>query len=384
MSHRALHILIAGMMAGDLYQGGATWAVLQYILGLRALGHEVTFIEPVAAQSLRPAGASIPESENAQYLRHVSAEFGLHAAAGLLVTGSKDTLGLTYEQMLRAASKADLLINISGMLTDEAILERVKRRIYLDLDPAFNQFWHAQGIDVRLAGHTDFVTIGQAIGSPGCNVPTCGVNWLKTWQPIMLDQWPVCTAIETDAFTTIGNWRAYGSITHGGVFYGQKAHSLRRFIELPQLTRERFCLAMDIHPNETGDLDALRANGWQLLNPVVVAGTTTAYRRFVQSSFAEFGIAKSGYVESQCGWFSDRSVCYLASGRPVVVQDTGIRPLLPNGTGLLTFSNIDDLVAAVESTRSNYALHARAARDIAEEFFDSHKVLAALLSRLQV
>jgi hypothetical protein len=140
---------------------------------------------------------------------------------------------------------------------------------------------------------------------------------------------------------------------------------------------------MNIHPDEAADLEALRANGWQLVDPTVVAGSPAGYRRFVQGSLAELGIAKTGYVESQCGWFSDRSICYLASGRPVVAQDTGIRQLLPSGTGLLTFASIDELVAAVQSVRSGYEAHARAAREIAEEVFDSRKVLPDLLQRLE-
>ncbi|HEX6186671.1 MAG TPA: hypothetical protein VFZ40_01215, partial [Pyrinomonadaceae bacterium] len=179
--------------------------------------------------------------------------------------------------------------------------------------------------------------------------------------------------------TAIGNWRGYGSIEHGGVFYGQKAHSLRQFFELPRLTQEKFMLAFSIHPEERKDLAALATNGWELIDPNLAAGTPAQYRQFIQTSKAEFGIAKSGYVESQCGWFSDRSVCYLASGRPVIAHDTGFSRYLPAGEGLFSFQTKEDVLSAVEEINRDYSRHSRAARALAEEYFDSDKVLTRLL-----
>jgi hypothetical protein len=228
------------------------------------------------------------------------------------------------------------------------------------------------------------VTIGQAIGQPGCPVPTCGLSWIPTAQPVVLSHWPVAGAIVHDGLTTVGNWRGYGSIEHVGVSYGQKAHSLRRFIELPSRTREKFLPALAIHPGETRDLEALRANGWQLLDPAEVADTPEHYQQFIQTSKAEFGVAKSGYVASRCGWFSDRSICYLASGRPVLAQDTGFRSFLPAGDGLFAFATPDDVLASLDELNRDYGRHARAARALAEEHFDSDKVLARLLDRIGV
>src|SRR5262249_49766156 len=156
---------------------------------------------------------------------------------------------------------------------------RIPVRVYLDLDPAFNQLWHAaQGIDMRFAAHTHFVTIGQAIGLPGCVVPTCGLSWIPTPQPVVLPYWPVAGRIIHDGLTTVGNWRAYGSVEHDGVFYGQKAHALRPFIALPNRTRERFMLALAIHPDEKKDLAALAGNGWHLLDPVPLTHTPASYQ----------------------------------------------------------------------------------------------------------
>jgi hypothetical protein len=160
---------------------------------------------------------------------------------------------------------------------------------------------------------------------------------------------------------------------------GQKAHSLRQFFELPRLTKEKFTLALSIHPEERKDLAALATNGWELIDPNLAAGTPAQYRQFIQTSKAEFGIAKSGYVASQCGWFSDRSVCYLASGRPVIAQDTGFSRYLPAGEGLFSFQAKEDVLSAVEEINRDYPRHSRAARALAEEHFDSDKVLTRLL-----
>ncbi len=385
MAKGKLNIVLSGMIAGDPHQGGATWAVLQYLLGLRRLGHDVLFVEPLQDKALIPAGASLEASGNAQYFLEVIERFHLTGTAALLRVGTRETVGLPYEHLREFIRRADVLINISGMLADEELISRIPIRVYLDLDPAFVQMWHAvQGIDMRLAAHTHFVTIGQAIGQPECTVPTCGLTWIPTFQPIVLEHWPVAETINHDGFTTIGNWRGYGSIEHEGIFYGQKAHSLRPLFSLPRRTREKFLLAMAIDPGESKDLAALSENGWLLADPRAVAGTPDSYQRFIQGSKAEFGLAKSGYVASRCGWFSDRSLCYLASGRPVLAQDTGFSRFVPAGEGLLSFTTIDDVLAGIEALNANYARHSRAARALAEDYFDSDNVLTRLLRQVGV
>jgi len=232
-----MNIILSGMIASVPRQGGATWAVLQYVLGFQRLGHEVYFVEPLAESALRPAEAPLALSTNAAYFRQVMAEFGLAEKAALLLTGTRQTVGLSYRQLGEVAHRADVLINISGMLTDEELTGAIPVRVYLDLDPAFTQLWHAaQGIDMHFANHSHFVTIGRAIGQPDCDVPTCGLNWITTNQPIVLAHWPAADHIIHDALTTVGNWRAYGSVEYHGTFYGQKAHALRPFITLPTQT----------------------------------------------------------------------------------------------------------------------------------------------------
>jgi hypothetical protein len=376
--------LVSGMIAADPRQGGATWAVLQYVLGLQELGWDVYFIEPLRHNALSGSDAKLEGTQNAAYFCLVVDEFALQGKAALLVAGSQHSFGLTYDQIVSIAERARVLINISGMLEEESILSRIPIRAYLDLDPAFNQWWHKQGIDMRFSNHTHFVTIGQAIGQPDCPVPTCGLKWIPTLQPVVLSHWPAAGEVRHAAFTTVGNWRSYGSLEVDGVFYGQKAHSLRQLITLPHLTSAAFLLAMAIHPAEQADLAALAANRWELIDPAQATATPAAYRNFIQGSYAEFGLAKSGYALAHCGWFSDRSVCYLASGRPVIGQDTGFGQFLPTGEGLLSFTGVEEAAAAIERVREDYPRHARAARALAIDYFDSAKVLSRLLNCLGV
>ncbi|HJZ73896.1 MAG TPA: hypothetical protein VKE51_19290 [Vicinamibacterales bacterium] len=378
--HRAF---VTGMIAADPHQGGATWAVLQYVLGLRNLGYDVFLVEPIPPSSLRPAGTSLTASINAGYFRDVAARFGLTSRAALLRQDTRETVGLPYDDLRRAATGSVVLINISGMLTDPALFAAIPCRVYLDLDPAFNQLWHTlEGIDVRFDGHTHFVTVGCLIGCAACDVPTCGRIWLPTVQPVVLPEWPHTPGNPDAAWTTVCNWRGYGSIQAGGVQYGQKVHSFRRLIELPQRAAARFQPAVAIHPAEVNDLAALDAHGWDLVDPAAVADTPDRYRAFIQRSKGELGIAKSGYVESRCGWFSDRSVCYLASGRPVVAQDTGFGDYLPTGEGLFAFSTVDDAVSAIDMVNVDYLRHCRRAREIAEVHFRAERVLGSLLERI--
>lgn len=379
-----LRVLVSGRIAGALHQGGAAWAVLQYVIGLSRLGHQVSFVESIGPGALQPHGATLAESINARYFDAVVERHGLaeHGAA-LLLAGSRQAYGCTYERVRQIAADADLLINISGLLEDEALLDAIDHRLYLDLDPGFTQWWQAvDGIDMRFDEHTHLATIGQAIGSPDCSVPDCGRHWITTTQPVVLSEWPKMRGDSGEALTTVGNWRSYGSVQHDGVLYGQKVHSFRPFYSLPARTTQPFLLALAIHPDEAADLKALDDNGWRRCDPALVAATPWDYQQFIQRSMGEFGIAKSGYVKSRCGWFSDRSVCYLASGRPVLAQGTGFDSFLPTGHGLFRFDSIADVLEGIDAIRAGYERHAAAARDLAEAHFDSAKVLTRLLDQV--
>jgi hypothetical protein len=375
-----LRILVSGMIAAVPHHGGATWAVLQYLLGFSRLGHEVTFVEQLDAQDGR-----LDDSRGCAYMHAVAGRFGLDGRWALTTPGGADMAGMAYDALRARAREADVLVNISGILTEEELMAPAPVRIYLDLDPAFNQLWHASGIDMHFDGHTHFVTVGQAIGTAECPVPTCGRDWIPTVPPVVLSQWPRAHDMHgpgAGAFTTVGNWRGYGSVEHQGQHYGQKAHSMRDLMPIPTRTDAVLRPALDVHPGETPDLAALDSNGWELLDPAAVAHDPDSYRDFVAGSLAELGVAKSGYVLSRCGWFSDRSASYLASGRPVLAQDTAFPRFLPTGDGLLSFTGVDDAVAGIETIRSAYDHHAGAARRVAEEHLDSDVVLTRLLARV--
>jgi hypothetical protein len=360
-----MRIVVAGMLAADPGQGGASWAVLQYVLGFQRLGHDVLLVEPTTE-------ARLDDPIVRAYFGAAVAGFGLQGRAAL-VAGER-SLGVPYAGVTAFAKDASLLLNISGMVRDPAIFEPVPIRVYLDLDPGFNQLWQSvDEIDMGFEGHSRFFTVGLAIGTEACDVPTCGRSWTATLPPVVLERWPVAGAFGIDAFTTVANWRSYGSIQHGDVQYGQKAHSFRTLLPLPSRSGERFAPALAIDPGDDADLRALRDCGWEVRDASVEAGTPDAYQAFVRTSRAELGVAKSGYVVSGSGWFSDRSAAYLASGRPVLAQDTGFSSWLPTGEGLLAFDDLDGAVGGVAELRRGYDAHARAARAVAESHLDSSR-----------
>lgn len=379
----SLSVVVAGMIAGDPGQGGASWAVLQYVLGLRRLGHHVTFVEAVPASSIRPAGAALERSVNATYFMRQMRDFGLEESMALIAADSGETVGMSLADIHARMTSADLLIDIAGILRYKPeLFELPAVRLYLDLDPAFTQLWHAQGVDMRLEGHTHFATVGLTVTSLESNIPATGHTWHVTYPPVVMEFWPVANGTTAKAFTTVANWRSYGTVHHEGVAYGQKAHSWRALMDLPQRARVPFAPALSIHPDERNDLEALTRGGWRYVAAEETVATPADYAAFVRGSRAEIGIAKSGYVVSRSGWFSERSACYLASGRPVLAQDTGFGAHLPVGDGLLSFSTLDEAVEGVEEIERDYPRHARAARALAEAYFDSDRVLSSLLARV--
>lgn len=376
-------VIVSGMVASVPGRGGATWAVLQYVLGLKQLGRDVHLVEEIAPAALTPAGATLARSDNARYFDMVARAFELEGQATLLLSGTQETVGLAYDDLTRLCARAGVLMNLSGALKDPELMRRPPVRLYVDLDPAFTQLWASDGVEMHFDGHTHFATVGLELGTSRCTVPTCGIQWLHTLPPVVMSQWHPVAEPPRRNWTTVAHWRGYGSIERDGISYGQKAHSFRPLFSLPPRTGDRFEVALDIHPAEQADLLSLRANGWQLVDPVDVAGDPARYRQFVEESAAEVGIAKSGYVVSRSGWFSDRSACYLAAGRPVLAQDTGFGGHLPAGTGLLAFRDLDEAADAVAAVRADYSVHARAARRIAEEFLDSDRVLPPLLREVE-
>jgi hypothetical protein len=380
-------IVIAGSLAQKPRQGGHTWQFLQYLLGFRRLGWDVLFLDRLEAGMCTDAAGrpcDVEESVNLRYFLTVLERFGLRDSFALEYDGNKRRWGLSRDQVCERLRQSAFLLNVMGFLTDEELLGGATRRVFLDTDPGFGQMWCNLGQADLFRGHEDHVTIAENIGRPECSIPTCGLNWITWRQSIVLDQWPE-QPTSGEWFTSIGSWRGpYAPIEYRGQTFGLRVHEFRKFLSLPRCCRGRFQVALDIHSAETKDLASLAENGWTLADPTVVASDPWVYRDYIQQSRAEFMATKGIYVDTYSGWFSERSICYLASGKPVLAQDTGIGDLYPVGEGLLTFRTVEEAAAGVEELLRDYPRHARAARDIAEEYFDSDKVLRQLLSKLGV
>jgi hypothetical protein len=288
--------------------------------------------------------------------------------------------GLSRQAAHAFIARADVLINLSGVTWFEGF-ERIPARAYVDEDPAFTQVRAANDRDFCsvLNGHQVLFSYGHNIGLPGCSIPTVGLSWRSFQQPIVLDQWPFACVQPADTFTTILNWNAYGGVEFEGQIYGPKSMSFPLVMTLPERTPQRFELAVSGDDVPTIELSA---SGWTTRDPLAVSRSPESYREYIANSRGEFSIAKHGYVASHSGWFSDRSAAYLASGRPVILQDTGYSAWLPVGEGLLAFEDLEGAVGAVAAVNGDYERHRRAARAIAEEYFDARRVLGRLLDFL--
>ncbi|MGY1688897.1 hypothetical protein [Geodermatophilus sp. SYSU D01105] len=380
-------IVVAGSLAQRPGYGGHAWVFLQYLLGFRRLGYDVLFVDRLEPDmcvdgSSRPC--AVDGSVNLRYLLAVLREFDLDRSFALLYDRGRHVIGMSRAELLQRTRGSSLLLNVMGFLDDEEVLEKAPRRVLLDIDPGFGQMWQSLGLYALFQGHDCYVTIGENIGRPDCTIPTCGLDWVTTSQPVVLDRWPAQPSGD-GRFTSIASWRGpFAPVEYDGSTYGLRVHEFRRLLRLPGLTGRDFEVALDIHEADRADAGALRDAGWQLTEPASVAATPSAYQHFVQGSGAEFMVAKNMYVRSRSGWVSDRSICYLASGRPVLAQDTGLADRYPLGEGLVTYTTLDEAAAGVEEICGNRRRHARAARDLAEEYFDSDKVLRRLLSQVGV
>jgi hypothetical protein len=262
------------------------------------------------------------------------------------------------------------------------VLAAAPLRAFLDIDPGFGQMWVELGLARLFDRHDRHVTVGGSVGDPGCAIPTCGLDWVGTLPPVELSEWPAVGG-NGNRFTSVASWRGlFGPIEYQGRTYGLRVHEFRRFAELPSRTSARFEVALDIDDADAADRKRLHEQGWVLADPRKTARDPWRYRTYVQGSSAELMIAKNLYVDTRSGWFSDRSACYLASGRPVLAQDTGLGNLLPCGEGLVIFSTLEEAVAGVEDITGDFERHSRAAREIAEEHFAAERVLPRLLQDL--
>ena len=370
------NIVVASVLANKHRSAGAIWTSLSWALGLRQLGFEVYFFEQIERV----------DPESLAVFSEVTERYGFGKTCSLMLASGDVAHGLGSRDVLRIAESAEALVNISGHIAIPALLKAFTRKIYIDLDPGFTQIWEATGVaGARLDGHDFHFTIGENIGRPDCLIPTCGRDWLPIRQPALLDLWPCVPPEESGRFTTIASWRGpYGPLEYGGLRLGVKAHEWRKFLDLPLRVAGEFEVALDIHPADGKDLDALRQSGWRIVDPQSVAPDVTSMQRYIQSSSAEFSVAQGVYVATNSGWISDRTVCYLASGRPALVQDTGFSGNCTVGEGLVPFRTMEEAVASAADITRRHADHCAAAREIAERDFAAEKVLNRLIEQVGI
>jgi len=388
-------IVVSGALANRPANGGGAWTRVSWAIGLRRLGCDVYFVEQIAPSTcIDESGATcdLERSVNLASFRAVTEAFGLAGLSALVLEGDEQTVGLSRKELLQVADAADLLVNIGGHLTLASLKPRFRRRVFIDQDPGYTRFWLAEGrAEDRLRDHHVYFTVGENIGHPDCAIPTGNIEWRPIRQPVVLEEWSAVSDVDgprdstRHRFTTVASWRGpYGRVTHNGVQYGLKAHEFRKFAALPTRTTEAFEIALDVHPADRQDVDLLREHGWTIADPRSVAADPFTFREYVRRSSAEFSVAQGIYVETCSGWFSDRSVRYLASGKPVLVQDTGFARHYPVGLGLVPFRTLEEAARGAEAIASDYNRHSRAAGAIAAEFFDSDKVLSSMLQSVDL
>jgi hypothetical protein len=366
-------VVVAGALANKAGSAGEAWVRMSWVRGFQQLGLDVHFVEELPNSPVDP--------DEVRWFADVTKRFELDRRATLL-HGNETILGPALEDLEAVASDVTL-VNISGHLRMPALMEAFRRRVMVDIDPGFTQFWYEAGLPgANVEGHDLYFTIGELIGTPECSIPTSGIEWLPVKPPVVLKDWPAVEPSRLDRFTTIASWRGpFGPITRGGRRYGLKVHELRKLIDLPQRSSESFEIALDIHPADAADLQALHDHGWRIVDPRSVAGDPDGFRAYVRGSGSEFSVAQGIYVETNSGWFSDRTTRYLSSGRPALVQDTGFSRTLPLGDGLVAFESLEEAVAGAADIAARYTEHCDAARRIAEEHFDSRRVLARFCER---
>jgi hypothetical protein len=362
--------------------GGSVWVPLQYVRGLRDLGVDAWWLE-----ILWTHGDAARDRAFIDAFRRMTAELGLAERAVLLYapTGSRDDVPAALEHFglapdeLRARARDGLLLNLAHSVP-KPLRADFARTVLFDIDPGTFQLW-AREWDMGVGSHDVHLTIGQNLGAPDSPVPLDGVDWQRTWPAVHLPSWPVQPPPAPDAaFTTVTQWwSGQYAFLDGDAYDCNKRSGFVPLLPLARRVRVPLELAANLHPGEVEDRALIADAGWRLVDPARVAGTPDAFRRYVQQSRGELSAAKPAYVKARAGWISDRTVCYLASGRPAVVEATGAGPHLPASAGLRFFTGVDEAADAIAAIEADPAAASRAARTIAEEVFATDVVLPRLL-----
>ncbi|MBI3126259.1 MAG: hypothetical protein HYZ11_01470 [Candidatus Tectomicrobia bacterium] len=377
-------LIVIGFMGQSPFAGVA-WQALHYIEGFRRLGYDVYYIEDTGSWPFDPEQNAISSScaYTTRYLDGLLSWCGLKGRWSYRSAADGSLHGLSPAALDRLLGEAEMLVNVTGttILREEHM--RVPMRIYAESDPFLAQVEVASGSESMagmLDAHTHLFTFGENIGKPGCRIPATRHDFLPTRQPVVLDWWRGPEAPAPGApFTTITSWQQTGkdAVWEGETYLWSKHLELLKFVELPGRTREP--LEMALATNKEDVLRMLRSHGWRVVDAISLTTSIHSYRDYIFAARGEFTVAKDQYVRPWTGWFSDRTACFLAAGRPAVTQDTGFGAVLPAGRGLFPFRTMEDILEAFEKIRADYPAHCRAAREIAEEFFSAERVLTRML-----
>jgi hypothetical protein len=377
-----LRIVVTGLI-GQYPLGGVSWDYFQYVLGLKNLGHDVYYFEDTGQWPYNPVegGLAKDSSFTVEYLQSVMDNFDLGDRWAYQFPWESQWFGLPERKRQDVVRSADVLINVSGTLAHPERYRNIPTLVFIDSDPVFTQVKLAKGQnDFRrlVEMHDVQFSFGESMSDA---VPETGIDWQPTRQPVVLSEWQP-TNTPGKSFTTVMNWTSYKPLSFNGKTYAQKDVEFERFIDLPKMVPDStFEIAVNSGKTRRTPRSLLSHKGWHTVHPDDVCPDMESYRNYIRSSRAEWSIAKNGYVVGQSGWFSCRSACYLAAGRPVVVQETGFSKVLPKGTGIVPFATLEEAIEGIRDVESRYDVHRKAALEIAEQYFDSGKVLTQLLER---
>jgi hypothetical protein len=365
---------------------GVTYQFLHYLIGLRRLGYDAYYVEDSGRWVYDPRINDLSPDASGNVAAVAAAleahGFGERWAFRGHYPGGR-CYGMSEGQLLELYREADAFLNVTGAQEVREEHLACPRRVYVESDPFASQVKVANGdagMIQALEAHDTHFSFGENLGAPDCAVPVGRFRWLPTRQPVVLDLWSDGGATGGEAYTTITTWHNKGKdISYReDTYYWTKDREFVKFLDLPRRRGLPFELAAGVDEDVRR---LLREHGWRQVDSVAISRHVERYRGYIHRSRAEFTVARDQYVRPGTGWFSDRSACYLAAGRPVITQETGFSKFLPAGRGLFGFRTMDDVLAAVDAIEGDYEGHCRAAREVAAEYFAAEKVVGSLMKR---